>query len=407
MVNTLNYMEESTKKLRIIFSSNALYSNSGYGNQMHDLLPQIKDAGYPLAHVAFFGLEGAPINLNGIKVYPKMGSMWGEDALLHHGNDFNADISMCLQDIWTLEMNTVRAMKRFIPWTMVDHQPPPPGVLERLQAAYRIITASKFGKSELSKLGFYSTYIPLTVDTEIFKPLQQSKAELRKEFGIPPDIFLFGMVSANKDNPPRKSFQEVIDAFEIFHKKYPKSGIYFHTILNQQGGFPIDVYARSKGIDKAIYHLEPYTQMFKIGKPEMSRIMNSLDCLLAPSTNEGFGVPLIEAQACGIPVITNNFTAMPELITKDSGLLTDVIFKRFSPMGAYIGHPDTQSIYNQMIEVYNRGEEGRKKMGEAGRKNAVDNYDSKTIFKTHWLKFFETLENEVYPVETPKVDAKL
>lgn len=369
---------------------------------MFDLLPQIRDEGYPLAHEAFFGLEGAIIELNGIKVYPKMGSMWGEDAMLHHGRDFKADVSFCLQDIWTMDINTLRQMKRFIPWAPIDHNPPPPTVLERLQIAHRIVTHSKFGRDQIAKLGFYSTYIPLTVNTEIFKKIEMSKSELRKIINIPDDIFLFGMISANKDNPPRKSFQEVMDAFKVFYQKYPKSGLYFHTILNQQGGFPIDYYAKFIGIEKAIYYLEPYTQMFKIGKKEMCQIINSFDCLLAPSTNEGFGVPLLEAQACEIPVITNNFTTMPELITKESGLLTDVLFKRFSPMLGYIGHPDTQSIYNHMIEVYKRGVDGRRKMGEAGRKYVVENYDSKIVFKTKWLPYLQLLENEIYPVDTSK-----
>lgn len=395
------------KKLRVFFSSNAFYSNSGYGNQMFDLLPQIKDEGYPLAHEAFFGLEGAIIELNGIKVYPKMGSLWGEDGMLHHGNDFKADIVLDLQDIWTLDVNTLRQIKRFIPWVPIDHKPPPPAVLEKLQVAYRIITHSKFGKEELAKLGFYSTYIPMTTNTDIFKPTDKTKAELRKLINIPPDIFLFGMISANKDNPPRKSFQECMDAFKMFHEKYPKSGMYFHTILNQQGGFPIDYYAKVLGIEKCIYYLDPYTQMFKIGKEQIAQIMNSFDCLLAPSTNEGFGVPIIEAQACQIPVITNSWTTMPELITPESGLLTEVGFKRFSPMLGYIAHPDTTSIYNQMIEVYKRGEEGRRKMGEAGRKNVVENYDSKAVYKKYWSPFLQRLENEIYTPVTPLVDTKV
>lgn len=386
-------------KLRILFSSNAVWSSSGYGNQMYDLLPQIRDAGYPLAHEAFFGLEGAAIELDGIKVYPKMGSMWGDDAMMFHGRDFNTDVTMCLQDIWTLDTNILRQIKRFIPWVPIDHNPPPPAVLEKLQVAYRIVTHSKFGKDEIAKLGFYSTYIPLTVNTETFRPLGIDKAIIRKEFKIPEDWFIFGMVSANKDNPPRKSFQEAMDAFKMFHDKYPNSGMYFHTILNQQGGFPIDQYAKFIGIEKNIFYLEPYVQMFKIGKKDIARIMNSFDCLLAPSTNEGFGVPIIEAQACGIPVITNNWTTMPELITKDSGLLCDVYFKRFSPMGGYIGHPDTTSLYNKMLEVFKRD---RKAMGEAGRANVIANYDSKTVFKERWLPFLQSLEKEIYP---PKVDA--
>ena len=55
------------------------------------------------------------------------------------------------------------------------------------------------------------------------------KKERKRKAGLPEDAFVMGMVAANKDNPPRKSFQEVMDAFVIFLKKYPNSVLYLHT----------------------------------------------------------------------------------------------------------------------------------------------------------------------------------
>jgi glycosyltransferase involved in cell wall biosynthesis len=44
--------------------------------------------------------------------------------------------------------------------------------------------------------------------------------------------------------------------------------------------------------------------------------------LVAPSFGEGFGLPLVEAMACGTPIITANLTAMPE-VAKDAALTID------------------------------------------------------------------------------------
>jgi glycosyltransferase involved in cell wall biosynthesis len=200
------------KKLRIIVSTNSVWSTSGYAVIAKSLFPRIVKEGYALAASNFYGQEGGTFMLDGVKQYPKMSSAWGDDSLFHHQRDFKADIAMTNQDIWTMDMQLLKGLNRFIPIVPIDHEPPPPAVYERLKLAYRIVTYSKFGHDQLQKMGLYSTYIPCSVETDIFKPLAD-KGKCREGIGIPKDKFVFGMVAANKDNPPRKSFQEVMDAF--------------------------------------------------------------------------------------------------------------------------------------------------------------------------------------------------
>ena len=101
-----------------------------------------------------------------------------------------------------------------------------------------------------------------------------------------------------------------MDAFVEFKKKYPNSGLYFHTLLDQAGGFPIRHYAKSLGIENSIYHTRPYDMLYNMDQADMSSLYGIFDAYLAPSLNEGFGVPIIEAQACGIPTMATDFTAI-------------------------------------------------------------------------------------------------
>jgi glycosyltransferase involved in cell wall biosynthesis len=55
---------------------------------------------------------------------------------------------------------------------------------------------------------------------------------------------------------------------------------------------------------------------------QLSLVYNRAMCLLFPSLYEGFGLPVLEAMACGCPVITSNVSAMPE-IADDAGILVD------------------------------------------------------------------------------------
>lgn len=381
------------KKLRVLFSSNAPWSPSGYAQQMAELLPLFVKEGYPTAISCFYGLEGGNIDWHGVTCYPKIGDQWGADAMVNHSKTFKADVVITLQDLWVVDINALKALKRWIPIVPVDHEPVPKPIVERLKLADRIITYAPFGTRELKRRGLNSTYIPHTVNTEIFKPVK-NKLEIRKKIGIKEDAFVFGMVAANKDNPPRKSFQEAMDAFNRFQKIHQNSVLYIHTMLRQAGGFDITAYAEFLGISNKIYNVEPYELMFLINKEGMAKIYNAMDCLIAPATNEGFGVPIIEAQACGVPVLTTKFTAMRDMIIDgETGYHIKVRNKRFTPLGAYVGHPDENSIYGCMEKVYSAD---RLKMGENARKFVLENFDTKTVWKERWLPFLESVEKEIY-----------
>lgn len=391
------------RKLRIIVNTNSPHSTSGYGSQAHDLLPRMQAAGFEVASLSFYGVEGGKMNWKcqlpccegkwpEITMYPKIADAWGGDAILPHAQDFKADVVFTLQDIWVLHPDMLRNIQRWIPIVPIDHEPVPASIVDRLKLAYRIVTYAEFGREELRRHGLYSSYIQHTVDTDIFKP--EEKSAVKKQLGVPEDVFLFGMVGANKDNPARKSFQEVMDAFKMFHDKHPKSAIYFHTLLQQQGGFPIQDYAKFLGLENCIFHLQPYEQMFKVDRMGMNKVYNAFDVLVMPSTNEGFGVPAVEAQSCGVPVITHKFTAMTELVTPETGWLVKTAQKRFTPLGSYVGIPDTQDIYEKMELAYKAD---RVKMGKAAREHILKNYDTQKIFDEKWLVLLDRLEKEIYP----------
>ena len=49
---------------------------------------------------------------------------------------------------------------------------------------------------------------------------------------------------------------------------------------------------------------------------EMNNVYNSMDCFLLTTSGEGFGVPIIEAMSCGVPVVATDYTTTPELVKK-------------------------------------------------------------------------------------------
>lgn len=383
---------KQSKRLRNIWNSNSMFSTSGYGQQMAELLPLIRDEGYPTAIINYYGSQGGKFMLDGILNYPVINHVYGSDAMVLHGKDFNTDVTFTEQDIWVLHPDDLANTTRFIPITMVDHDPIPKVILDKLKFAYRIIVCSKFGQKQLLNNGLMSTYIPLTVDTDIFKPMDKKQRKIDAK--LPLDSYVVGMVAANKDNPPRKSFQEAMDAFKLFLAKEPKALMYIHTNPDFPGGFPIKEYADFIGITDKLFFPDVYQMNFNTGKDKMNLIYNTFDMLLLPSISEGFGIPAIEAQAVGVPVVVNNWVTMPELIIPGvTGEVCDIINKKWSFMKSYTATPSIQSIYECMQQIRNYDKE---KTAIDCRKWIVENFDTKTIFEKSWRPLLEKLEIEIY-----------
>lgn len=390
-------MTEEIKKdrrLRIMWSSNAPWAPSGYSVQTRDLLYRFLADGWQVACSAFYGLEGGFININGLPCFPKIGEPYGADALLLHSREFGAHVAMTFQDIWPMganELFTCAAERKLIAYVPIDWFPVPDPILERLKKCYRVISFSQAGKKALEEKGVLSTLIPEAVDTNTFKPMD--KEAVRKELGIPLDAFVFGMIAANKDDPPRKSFQHVMDAFVMFLKDHPNSFLFMQTLLEQQGGFNIKVYAQHLGIFNKILSIDPYTYLYKAHHEFIAKLINSFDCLLSPSNSEGFGLPIIEAQSCGIPVIVNNWASMPELIIEGkTGFICDTGYKVWTPIHSFKALPDLNSLHECMEKVFKAD---RKQMAIDCREHIVKNYDMEDRVKNTWIPFLIQLQNEI------------
>ncbi len=381
------------KKLRMLWSTNAPWTNSGYAVQANDLLYRFIKEGYQVAASCFYGLEGGVLNINGLTCYSKMGQTFGGDACFWHQLAFKADTVITFQDVWPIEPQPFYKCKNWVAYVPIDHYPAPSPVVEKLRNCYRIITFSKFGQNALKEAGLVSELIEEAVDTQVFKPMD--KKLCRRELGIPEDLFIFGMVAANKDNPPRKCFQQCMDAYMLFKKEHPdvKTAMYFQTLLMQEGGFDIQGYAHYLKIDAEIYYPPPYQLIFNSLHPMVAKIMNTFDILLSPSTNEGFGLPIIESQSVGVPVIVNNWTSMPELVIPGkTGEVADVSFKRWTQVNGYVAFPDVNSIHEKMESLFKAD---RIQMAKDCREHIVKNYDMETRVQAEWLPFLERLEKEV------------
>ena len=300
--------------MRLNWFSNSPAATTGYGVQTKLFVPRLAkllDKG--ISVTAFFGVQSGVLNINGIKVYPNYKHPYGQDIIGAHAEWDRADAVVTLVDAWVIQSENIGLP--WFPWFPIDHEPIPAPVLAKVRQAAKPIVMSKFGKRMAEQVGLDVWYVPHGVDTSIFKPLDREDA--REHLKWPQDKFIVGMVAANKDNPSRKAFHEQIAAFAALHAAHPDTMLYLHTDDGTHGGNGVDLikFIRRMGlvIGEDVLICDQY--MNGLGFPDsyMVDVYNGLDVLTNVAMGEGFGIPILEAQACGTPVIVGDWTSMSEL----------------------------------------------------------------------------------------------
>jgi glycosyltransferase involved in cell wall biosynthesis len=113
-------------------------------------------------------------------------------------------------------------------------------------------------------------------------------------------------------------------------------------------------------------------------------VHNALDVLLAPSIGEGFGVPLIEAQACGTPCIVTGFSAMPEVAPVSAGNWNVEGQKVWTSFKSWQMTPNIEAIVAALEEAYADDAEQKQARRVSTFQHAHRHYRSDDIVADYW-----------------------
>ena len=183
------------------------------------------------------------------------------------------------------------------------------------QRADRIATVSEFSKQDIIKqYGVSETKIDVVYNgaNEIFKPIsEEEKNTARKKYTNGSEYFVFvGSLH------PRKNIARLLQAFDVFKKNY--SSPIKLVIVGQKKWWTND-------IRNAYENMQFENDVIFTGRLSPDELKNVIGAALAMTYIpyfEGFGIPILEAMNCDVPVITSNITSMPE-VSEDAALLID------------------------------------------------------------------------------------
>jgi glycosyltransferase involved in cell wall biosynthesis len=379
--------------MRIIWHSNSPLAPTGYGQQTALFAPMIAEH-HDLAISTNYGLDGAPIVWNGIPVLPGLGGDHGNATIPGHVNavfeEPRGGLVLTLYDTGPFDAQMFKRLNAAC-WTPVDHDPVPPAVVGFLRGSQAIpIAMSRFGERELKE--FDPLYVPHGVDLDTYKP---TPSDVREMMDVPEDAFLIAMVAANKGRPSRKCFQQAFDAFRQFREKHDDAYLYVHTTLSPEWAQGEDLLALASALDlpeDALKFPNQYSMIFSPAPRErMAEIYSAADVLLNASMGEGFGIPVLEAQAAGTPAIVTNVTAMSEVCGagwKVSGS------PYWTTQGSWMTIPHVEEIILSLEQCYGLSDEERRVLSQKAREHARA-YAAPAVFEKHMLPALREIEERI------------
>ncbi|MFM8272751.1 MAG: glycosyltransferase [Gemmata sp.] len=218
-------------------------------------------------------------------------------------------------------------------WTMWETDTLPRGSAKHLNKCGLLLVPSKWGCDCFRANGVTvpSEVVPLGYDPEVFCP---------RPAGGGPDLCTFGTAGALDEGGLRKNVQRVID---LFVRAFPNNpGVRLKVKIT-----PRSPMVRTHGDPRVeVVH----TSMAPAALPDWYR---SLTCYVNASYGEGFGLHLLEAMGCGVPLISTTFSAVGEVF--DAGVGYEVSYKLIEAKNRiYSGlwaDPDDDHLIARMREV--------------------------------------------------------
>jgi glycosyltransferase involved in cell wall biosynthesis len=382
-------------------ASNSPGAPTGYGQQGEYLVERLVRHGIKTAALSNYGLEGRIETMKTkhgeVQHYPRGVAPYSQDVLTPWHEHFRAQHDpnlkhaiMTLYDVWVY--NGWEGKAPVIAWVPLDHVTTPPGVAQFLKREnVTPVAMAPHGLEQLTGAGIEAHYIPHSIDTKVFAKTdtianaQGVKVPVREFMGIPEDKFLVTMVAANKANGivHRKAYAENLLAFSLFLKERPDAHLYLHADPSPAtGGFDLGILLKTSGVPASAVTIANRDQL-RIGytQQQLAGIYSASDVLLATSYGEGFGVPTIEAQACGTKVIASGWAASKDLASEDSYLVDGQVFYD-EPQKAYFQIPNIASIVTALNMAY----EAPRGFSPDARKFALQ-FDVETVWDKYWMPF--------------------
>jgi len=378
--------------MRILWHSASPLARSGYGNVTRELIVRLRDVGH-FVRVITKHMDHTRYEWEGFEIYDGTDMYYVNKMLV----DEEFDYIWSLFDIWVLDGKRLPPKEKWVAMIPVDTEWIST-VLKRIAEKVGFpIAYSRHGERELKSIGLNPWYAPHGIDTKTFRIKPKGRKAFRESMNWGDDTFVIGTVGMNYADD-RKGFIPLLRAFKKFNQEHKESRLFIHSLANERGVRSncinyIDV-VNSLGLGNVVgwplqmdYHFSRYTE------GDLADIYNGMDVMCLPTRGEGFGLPIIEAQACGAPVIVTDTSTGRELCRTGRLIHVDDNELRWIPNGTWRYECKEQEILESLQSFYADFHDDGYDRREI-REEVID-YDWDNVWKTYFVPIINKLEENL------------
>lgn len=376
--------------MRILIASDAVAHRTGYGVQTRLLAEAMVRDGHRVFNYAPGAAHGGKYDVAfdaaGKPTITILTSQYGDDrcgnaSLDFQINEVQPDLIITWLDCQLMSAYGFSQTPTYM-WAPIDTWPVPKQERAILNRAERLLVPSRWGQQVLAEHDMASEYVPCGIDMDVFDIDEEEGRRWRTQLqpAVTDATFLIGMVGLNTGQPDRKGYPYALETIRRFVDNHPGEDIRAFLQTNASGaGGGMDLYALREelGLQDRVYFSRETGPNFESEK-YMRGMYNAFDVLLHTALTEGFGVPVVEAQACGTPVVVNAATAVTELA--QDGYRAKPSGHMWICTATKIAVPDVASLTLMLDACY----AGRKEHSRIATRASVARFDFQRIYEQTW-----------------------
>lgn len=431
------------RKRKLLFVNEASFLSTGYASIGHDLLSRLyASQKYELAELACYGQRNDPraagIPWTYIANMPddpsdpayqsdpvnQFGMHKFEEACL----DFQPDVVVSITDPWMQSYQLTSPFRDYyyhVNMPTCDGSPLATDWIMQFAESDKLLTYTHWAADILKSEGLeISTDAAVGVDLENFQPIQNKKQH-KAQLGLRDDIIVVGMCARNQR---RKLYPDLFDAaadflkycvskgnkqladrtYFYFHTSYPDVGWDIPRLLIESGlsnkvlftylckncgsCFP-SLFQDSRSFCQQCGQLSAAMPNSTVGvpKPVLNTIYNLFDVYVQYASNEGLGVPVAEAAACGVHPMVVDYSGMSDF--KTTLKATPINVQRYykeSDTGRMLACPDNSDFVTKLYKFLSLPEGLRQTKGYESRKLCELHYNWNGAAQ-RWMDVFDSL----------------
>lgn len=336
------------------------WANSGMAIQSRMVVSHLLECGYNVYYLAWHsGTAGtktkyAIANNKAIDVFFLGQNSFGAPGLIRLLlQNINPDIIVSFGDLHMIQglfALEAQLKNKWVHWWTVDDATPSKDILEMAQKLSSVIAITEFGAGVIQE--YLARSVPVIGHAYQLPLGLGNKAEAKQKLGITKDTVVYGCIARNFW---RKNLHSLLNAFAHVNNilctgKEFNARLLIHTDTANPGfeGCNIPAKVKQLGLSGKVLLSDN-----SLDNDNMATIIDAMDYHVLPSYGEGFGVPVIETMARGVPNIVPKHTTLPELVA-DSGFVIPLeLSGNVHPATGreYFG-PDCFELANTILETY-------------------------------------------------------